>query len=58
MDNGLSIKLIAVLLGLFLIWMLVSVQSTKAGSVCSAGVETINKTTSKSYSKFNLKIPG
>ncbi len=55
MDNGLSIKLIAVLLGLFLIWMLVSVQNAKAGSVCAAGVETINKVSSKSYSEFYLK---
>ncbi len=58
MDNGLSIKVIAVLLGLFLIWMLVSVQCAKAEAVSSAGIEITNKIITKHYPKINLKIPG
>ncbi|WP_419780515.1 hypothetical protein [Maridesulfovibrio sp.] len=56
MDNGLSIKVIAVLLGLFLIWMLVSVQCAKSETASPAEVEVINKVTLKNNSKIIFKI--
>lgn len=58
MDNGLSIKVIAVLLGLFLIWMLVSVQCAKAETVSPAGIEITNKVIFKHHTEINLRNPG
>jgi hypothetical protein len=53
MNNGLPVKFIAVLLGLFLIWMLASVQCTEAETAASAEGMIINKATTEGAAAFS-----